>query len=260
MEDNNASMNDSLDENSGISITSSCSNSSDNKSIYTTRTTVDQWDSITDCRKRTNELIVSGDVIQYYDPIYVSGDKRGPHKATVLAVDPKNTMALVLSHSNGIPKRIKLRCIKVIRNNKLLHHSNGVWMSMDQFKLRKMGNAAFGDIIANEGERMIGIMKKQIKRGMDKCKADGFVLQDIIVDNLHSSKCDNCIDLEKDLNVSQDNMIDECSIKVPTPKTLIIPHKSVAESLNILRDYGTIKDVLEMAVVDIMLSCFSYKS
>jgi hypothetical protein len=34
---------------------------------------------------------------------------------------------------------------------------------------------------------MSGILKKHIKTGMDKCKANGFALEDIIIDKLASS-------------------------------------------------------------------------
>jgi hypothetical protein len=65
-------------------------------------------------RTRTNEPICPGDVIQYYDPIYVTGDPRGLREAKVLAVNPKDDMPLVLSNSEGIPRSCTLKRIKIL--------------------------------------------------------------------------------------------------------------------------------------------------
>jgi hypothetical protein len=51
---------------------------------------------------QSNEPIRPGDVIEYYCPIFVTGDPRGLRQATVLAVDPNHVMPLVLSNGEGL--------------------------------------------------------------------------------------------------------------------------------------------------------------
>jgi hypothetical protein len=84
-EDTADTVNDSLEDKTQVSVLSqrtssnvddSCSDSSNNdNSIYTTGTTMSHQDcTLGYGRTRTNEPICPGDVIQYYDPIYVCGD------------------------------------------------------------------------------------------------------------------------------------------------------------------------------------------
>ncbi len=112
--------NDSLEDKTQVSVLSqrtssdvddSCSDSSNNdNSIYTTGTTMSHRDcTLRYGRTRTNEPICPGDVIQYYDPIYVCGDPQGLRKAIVLAVSPKDSLPLVLSNSEGIPRSCTLK-------------------------------------------------------------------------------------------------------------------------------------------------------
>jgi hypothetical protein len=171
---------------------------------------------------------------------------------------------------------------KVVRNNALLDHSNGLFRSINRFRLRKRGNVEINDIIAKakEGDCLLGIMKKHIKRDIDKCKADGLALEDIIIEKLISSdgasqsvltdcvdskkgiilpqydtidlissdgasECalTDCVDSKKGNILSQYDTIDDLSVKYPTPTQDIFPHKSATDAMNILRYYGTIQDV-----------------
>jgi hypothetical protein len=160
-------------------------------------------------------------------------------------MDPKNDMPLVLSNSEGIPSTCTLKHIEILRNNVLVDHSNSLWRSLDSFRLRKLGTAKLGDIMTKEGNRLSGILKKHIKTGMEKCKADGFALKDIFIDKLVSSNEANCdTSKERNLFYSQDcTVMRDHSIKAPDPIQQIIPHKSVEEAMNILKQYGTITDV-----------------
>ena len=88
-------------------------------------------------------------------------------------------MPLVLSNGEGIHRSCSLKPIKIIQDNVVVDHSNGLFRSMDSFKLRKSGTARLSDVIVQEGNRMSRIIKKQIKSGLEKCKADGFALEDI---------------------------------------------------------------------------------
>jgi hypothetical protein len=128
----------------------------------------------------SNEPIRPGDVIEYYCPIYVSGDARGLRHATVLSVDPNNVMPLVLSNGEGLPSSTKVKRIKVMSGNELVDHP-GIFRSMDQFKLTTRGSATAADAIAMEASRFRGIMKKNIDRLRDKAEADGFAPMDMLV-------------------------------------------------------------------------------
>jgi hypothetical protein len=77
---------------------------------------------------------------------------------------------------------------------------------------------------------------------MDKCKADGFALEDIFIDKLVSSNEANCdTSEERNLFYSQDGTVmSNYSTKAPDPIQQITPRKSVEEAMNILKQYGTI--------------------
>jgi hypothetical protein len=151
--------NDSLEDKTQISISStpstnsnvddsSCSDSSyGNNSIYTTGTTMSHRNfTVGYDRTRSNKPICPGDVIQYYDPIYVTGDKQGLREARVLAVNHKDVVPLDLSNGEGIPRSCTLKQIKILKDNVLVDHSNSLFRSMDSFKLRTSGTARLSDV------------------------------------------------------------------------------------------------------------------
>ncbi len=80
---------------------------------------------------------------------------------------------------------------------------------------------------------------------MEKCKADGFALEDIFIDKLVSlDEANRDTSEERNLFYSQDcTVMSDYSIKALDPIQQIIPHKSVEETMNILKQYGTITDV-----------------
>ena len=235
--------------------------STDNNSIYTTGTTMSDRNCTLDYDRRSNEPIHSGDVIQYYDPIYVTGNPQGLREATVLSVNPKDSMPLVLSNAEGIPRSCSLKRIKIMQDNVLVDHSNGLFRSMDKFKLRKSGTARLSDVIVQEGNRMSGILRKHIKSGLEKCKADGFALEDIVITKLASSnEAEDIVDVvdrsyeggntadtsASDLKLfySQDeNVLSDFSPQKPDPISRIYPHDSCEEAIELLQMYGTVVDV-----------------
>ncbi len=154
-------------------------------------------------------------------------------------------MPLVLSNSEGISRSCTLKQIKILQNNVLVNHSNGLFWSIDSFKLRKSGTAKLSDIIVQEGKQMSGILKKHIKTGMDKCKANGFALEDIIIDKLASSDGGNQ-DTPEDQNLfySQDcTVLSQFSVHKSDPISRIYPHDSLKEAIKILEIHGTVTDV-----------------
>lgn len=129
---------------------------------------------------QSNEPIRPGDVIEYYCPIFVTGDPRGLRQATVLAVDPNHVMPLVLSNGEGLLSSTSVKRIKVMSGNELVDHP-GIFRAMDRFKLTKRGNATAADAISMEAARFGAIMKKNISRLKEKAEADGFAPMDLLV-------------------------------------------------------------------------------
>lgn len=155
---------------------------------YTQAITFDP-DDFGDLEGRSNEPIRPGDVIEYYCPIYVTGDKRGLRQATVLAVDPSDTMPLVLSNGEGLPNTTKVKRIKVMSGDELVDHP-GIFREMNRFKLIKMGNATVADAIAMEAARFGAIMTKNINKLKEKAGAEGFAPMDLLV-NIKGVKTNN---------------------------------------------------------------------
>ena len=155
---------------------------------YTQAITFDP-DDFGELEGRSNEPIRPGDVIEYYCPIYVTGDKRGLRQATVLAVDPSDTMPLVLSNGEGLPNTTKVKRIKVMSGDELVDHP-GIFREMNRFKLIKMGNATAADAIAMEAARFGAVMTKNINKLKEKAIAEGFAPMDLLV-NIKGVKSNN---------------------------------------------------------------------
>ena len=129
---------------------------------------------------QSNEPIRPGDVIEYYCPIFVSGDARGLRQATVLAVDPNDVMPLVLSNGEGLPNGTKVKRIKVMSGDELVDHP-GIFRCIARFKLTKRGSATAADGISMEAARFGAIMTKNISRLKEKAEADGFAPMDLLM-------------------------------------------------------------------------------
>ena len=147
---------------------------------YTQAITFDPDEFRMDEEGISNEPIRPGDVIEYYSPIYVAGDPRGLRRATVLSIDPKDSMPLVLSNGEGLPKNIKVKRVKVISGDDLLDHP-GIFRLICMFKLRKLGSATAADGIAMETTRFGCIMKENISKMKKKAEGDGFAPMDLLV-------------------------------------------------------------------------------
>ena len=127
----------------------------------------------------SNEPIRPGDVIEYYSPIFVAGDRRGLRKATVMSVRPKGETPLILDNGEFLPNTTKVKRIRVMTDGELLDHP-GIYRPIYRFKLVKMGTATAGDAIAMEANRFGNIMKKNLSKLRDKAEADGFAPMDMI--------------------------------------------------------------------------------
>ena len=128
----------------------------------------------------SNEPIRVGDVIEYYSPIHVAGDPRGLRQATVLAIDPKNEIPLVLDNAECIPNDTNVKRIKVELGGELVGHP-GIFRPISRFKLSRTGRATIVDALAKQTTRIGGIMRKNMKRLKAKAEADGFAPMDLFV-------------------------------------------------------------------------------
>ena len=91
-------------------------------------------------------------------------------------------MPLVLDNAEGIPSTTCVKRIRILKDDILVDHP-GIFRSIDQFKLKKQGDTAMGDIMT----RNAGIMNHHIKQGMEKCtKEGGLAIADIFHNKLLS--------------------------------------------------------------------------
>lgn len=133
------------------------------------------------------EPIRPGDVIEYYHPLFIFGDKRGLRTATVISVDPKNrNSVLTLNNGESLPIDVKVRRIKTLfteqkTNQRTLIDHKGVFREIQEFKLVKL-NPIKGYDIPTERDRVNHILQKNMKECQDKLKASGFAVTDMLND------------------------------------------------------------------------------
>jgi hypothetical protein len=121
-------------------------------------------------RERSNEPILPSNIIDYYDPVGVVGDKRWLCNATVEAIDHVNFshMSIVLvNNGDGIPSTTKVKRIHLLKGDLLVDHP-GIFRSLDQLMLKKVGQTKLGDVLVKNAAVIKGIIKKLIKQGIKK--------------------------------------------------------------------------------------------
>ena len=159
--------------------------SSDNESTYTTADTFDP--DIVSFELKCKEKLCPGDVIQYYCPIFVSGDPRGLRETSILSVDPNNSFPLVLSNGEGLPSTCKVKRIKFIQHNRLVDNF-GIFRSMDRYQIKKRGSATAADGVYMHASFFDESMKSNIKNAMGKAIADGFAPGDMLINKFHGGQ------------------------------------------------------------------------
>ena len=120
-----------------------------------------------------------GDVIQYYNPIFVAGDPRGLRETSVLSVDPNNYFLLVLSNGEGLPSTCKVKRIKVIQHNRLVYNL-GLFWSMDSFQLKKRGSATAADGVYLQTGYFDDVMERHI--------TNAFAPGDMLINKIHGGE------------------------------------------------------------------------
>ncbi len=218
--------------------------SSDDHSAYIINDNYDS-DNVTFERK-CKEPIFPADVIKYYYPIFVAGDPPGLRETSVLAVDPNYNFPLVLSNGEGLCSTTMVKRIKVIQHNRLIDH-RGIFWAIDQFLLKKRHSATAADEVYMQAGCFEGSMKKHIIKGMGKAKANGFAPGDMLVNKFSGSDTVSAAAnllmtiKSKKHPLSEDTTIDDYSSL--NTREYVYPHKTEAEAINILRHYGTVRDV-----------------
>jgi len=96
----------------------------------------DDAESVTTRRK--TEQLRRGDVIEYYNPIFVFGNPMGLKSATINAIDPKGDPVLDLSTGDILPTATRVRRVQVMFRNKLRDNRNKAgFIEIEWFKLNK---------------------------------------------------------------------------------------------------------------------------
>ena len=185
-----------------------------------------------------------GDVIQYYNPIFVAGDPRGLRETSVLSVDPNNYFPLVLSNGEGLPSTCKVKRVKVIQHNRLVDNL-GLFWSMVSFQLKKRGSATAADGVYLQTGYFDDVMKRHITNAMGKARAAGFAPGDMLINKIHGGvgvgATDNFPTNSKKRTLHEDYTVDEnCRMNT---RDYVFPHKSEAEAIDIMRRYGIVHDV-----------------
>ncbi|KAL7483666.1 hypothetical protein ACHAW6_011149 [Cyclotella cf. meneghiniana] len=159
----------------------------------------------------SNEPIRPGDVIEYYSPIFVVGDKRGLRQTTVLCVDPKADVILGLSNGECLPEDTRVKRIKVMDGNELVDHP-GIYRPIETFKLvaAKAKGYNTGDGIMNEAARFGDIFRKNVNKMKAAAEAEGFAPMDMVL-RFNGGRRAN------DQNISGQSMPSEKKIGNPSP-------------------------------------------
>jgi len=96
----------------------------------------DDAESVT--KKRKSEPLRCGDVIEYYNPIFVFGDDMGLKSATINAIEPKGNPVLVLSSGDVLPIDTSVKRVKVMKRRKLYDNKEKAdFNTIDWYILRK---------------------------------------------------------------------------------------------------------------------------
>jgi hypothetical protein len=203
--------------------------------------------------EKSKEPICPGDVTHYYCPIFVSGDPRGLHETSVLAVDPNDKFPLVLSNGDGLPSTTQVKCIKVYRNNIPIEHC-GLFCEVGRFILKKRGIATAADGASMQARTFDVIMKKHIIKGMEKANADGFAPVDMLINKFNCGVTRSAPAIVDTIQYrKRQSMKENCTLDTSEN---VFPHKSETEALLILRRCGKCLMSLEMVVVVTMPSCY----
>jgi len=159
---------------------SSCQRSAQLKKVETRdaiSASSDEDDSEVKTKKSKSVLLRCGELIEYYNPIFVFGDERGLKTATILAVNPKTkNHVLKLSSDDVLPIETLVKQIKImVRGNLIDNKEKGEFNGIEWYKLRKdeKNNANLALSIQKEAKRCRDIVVRAQERFKKKVQKIG---------------------------------------------------------------------------------------
>lgn len=90
-------------------------------------------------KQKKKELLRDGDVIEYYDPIGVSGNEKWLRTATILGIDPKSALPLNLSNGQTIDRTVRVKRVRRRYRGTIEDYSKGVFKALKDYSLRACG-------------------------------------------------------------------------------------------------------------------------
>ncbi len=139
-------------------------------------------DVIFDDHFTCSELICGGDLINYYDPIGVSGDPQRLREATVLTIDQDDEYPLTLHTCDIVPKGSKVCRITKYQEGTEVKTLFGTWYAIERFKLEKCPIATEAEALIMQSNCLSGITKDKLASALDKAQLEGFAPKDILND------------------------------------------------------------------------------
>ncbi len=124
--------------------------------------------------KHKSERIRPGDIIEYYKPTAIFGDKRNRVQAEVLSVDPRGNPKLKLNTCDYLDGETKVRRVKIIMRGKLIDYDKGGYKAITQYKLNKgdLGRNVQSGIL-QETKRITSIINKNKEKMIKDVQASG---------------------------------------------------------------------------------------
>merc|ERR1712238_8377 len=125
------------------------------------------------CRPKS-EILRPGDIVAYYHPTAIVGDKRGYREAKILSVTPKRDPVLVLDNGEYTCNDTLMKRVRIICRGKLVDNSSkGTFNEVGKYKHRKAGNADFAAGMKQDVKRVNTIMNKNTAKLREKGIAAG---------------------------------------------------------------------------------------
>ena len=125
------------------------------------------------CRPKS-EILRPGDIVAYYHPTAIVGDKRGYREAKILSVTPKRDPVLVLDNGEYTCNDTLMKRVRIICRGKLVDNSSkGTFNEVSKYKHRKAGNADFAAGMKQDVKRLNTIMNKKTAKLREKGIAAG---------------------------------------------------------------------------------------
>ena len=135
---------------------------------------------------KSNESLHVGNMIAYYNPLYVWDNSIGFCQAMILSIAPKKECLLVLDNGMILPRSTKAKRIKELVDGNLVDHP-GTYCWICNFRMKKSGCATAADRMGIETARFGRVMDKNMAQLNRKVEADSFAPVDMLV-NIKGAK------------------------------------------------------------------------